>query len=215
MLSASGDGQPMIRNELLAALPPEALDRVRPHMQQVTWVTGQELHAAGHPLEHVYFPKTALVSLTADTGDNRHIEVDLTGREGMVGAAALLNPEAIAVHDALVQIEGTAFRIRSDVMRDLMEQVPALRNRCLRYLQFLMVQISQAAACNARHKLPERLARWLLMARDRTDSDELLITHELLSYLLGVRRASVSVVVSALQAQGLVSLSKVAFSDGR
>ena len=204
----SGSGQATIRNELLAALPPEALQQVPPHLQRVTWVIEQELHEVGAFLEHVYFPESGLVSLTADTGDNGLVEVGMTGREGMVGATALLNPDAVAVHRALVQIGGTALRIRSGKLRELTEQVPVLRDRCLRHLQFLMVQTSQSAACNARHELPERLARWLLMVRDRADGDEVPMTQEFLSYMLGVRRAGVSVVASALQAQGLIQQSR-------
>ncbi len=208
MSFASGNGQPTIRNELLASLPPEALERVRPHLQRVTWVIEQELHPVGDPLDHAYFPESALVSLTADTGDNSFVEVGMTGREGMVGASILLNPDAVAMHRAIVQIGGIGFRIRSSTLRNLMEQVPALRDRCLRYLQVLMVQTSQSAACNARHELSERLARWLLMVRDRADSDEVPMTQEFLSYMLGVRRAGVSVIASALQAQGLIQQSR-------
>ena len=204
MSFASGDSQPTIRNELLSALPPEELERLRPHLQRVTWVIEQELHEAGAPMEYVYFPDSGLVSMIADTGDSGFVEVGMTGREGMVGVAALLNPEAIAVHRALVQIGGGALRIRSDALRGVIEQVPALRGRCLRYLQFLMVQTAQAAACNARHELSERLARWLLMVRDRADGDDVPMTQEFLSYMLGVRRAGVSVIASALQSQGLI-----------
>ena len=103
-----------------------------------------------------------------------------TNREEPVGTAALLNPDAVAVHRGIVQIGGTALRVQAHVLRGLVEQHPALRDRCLRYLQVVMVQISQAAACNARHELSERLARWLLMARDRVDSDELPMTQEFL-----------------------------------
>ena len=86
--------------------------------------------------------------------------------------------------------------------------MPALRDHCLRYVQFVMVQIAQSAACNARHDMPERLARWLLMSRDRIDSDELPMTQEFLSYMLGVRRAGVSVVANALQSTGVIRLSR-------
>ena len=112
------------------------------------------------------------------------------------------------MHRALVQIGGTALRVRSDVLRELIEQVPSLRNCCLRYLQLLMVQTSQSAACNARHGLPERLARWLLMVHDRSEGDEVPMTHEFLSYMLGVRRAGVTIIASALQTQGLIQQTR-------
>ncbi len=189
MSSMPDTSQLPIRNELLAALPGDVLAQLRPHLRRASLVFEQEVHGIGNPVDSVYFPESGLVSLTADTGDNGWVEVGLTGREGMVGVSALLNPDAVAVHRALVQIAGTALRVDAVTLRRQMDQQPALRDRCLRYSQFLMVQTSQAAACNARHELPERLARWLLMTRDRVDSDEVPMTQEFLSYMLGVRRA--------------------------
>ena len=200
--------QPAFRNELLAALPSDVAAQLRPLLRRVSLAIEQVLHEVGNPIDYVYFVESGLVSLTAETGDNGFVEVGMTGREGLVGTAALLNPDAVAVHRALVQIGGTALRMDAATLRGLVEQNPALRDRCLRYLQVVMVQTSQAAACNARHDLPERLARWLLMVRDRVDSDEVPMTQEFLSYMLGVRRAGVSVVASALQAQGLIQQSR-------
>ena len=208
MPSTSDPDQPSFRNELLAALPKDVQAQLRPHLRRVSLSMEQELHEVGNPIDYVYFVEAGLVSLTAETGDNGFVEVGMTGREGLVGTAALLNPDAVAVHRAIVQISGTALRMDAPTLRGLVEQHPALRDRCLRYLQVVMVQTSQAAACNARHELPERLARWLLMVRDRADSDEVPMTQEFLSYMLGVRRAGVSVVASALQAQGLIQQSR-------
>ena len=149
-----------------------------------------------------------VVSLTADTRDHGQVEVGLTGREGLVGASAILNPKSYSVHRAFTQAEGGAYRLSSSVLRSAVERSATLRDRCLRYLEMLMVQTSQAAACNARHNLPERLARWLLMVRDRIDSDDLPMTQEFLSVMLGVRRSGVSVAASTLQAGGLIQLSR-------
>ena len=98
--------------------------------------------------------------------------------------------------------------MRALAFREALAVMPALRDQCLRYVQFVMVQTAQSAACNVRHELPERLARWLLMCRDRTDSDELPMTQEFLSYMLGVRRAGVSVVANALQSTGFIRQSR-------
>ncbi len=208
MSVALNDVQPAFRNELLAALSAQDTELLHPHLQRVTLVMGQVLHEAGNRFEDVYFVEDGLVSLTADTGDNGLVEVGMTGRDGLVGAAVLLDSEAVSVHRAVVQVPGHAMRIRVLAFVEAVAQSSALRDRCLRYLQVTMVQTSQSAACNARHELPERLARWLLMTRDRVDSDELPMTQEFLSFMLGVRRAGVSVVTSALQAQGLIQQSR-------
>ena len=109
-----------------------------------------------------------------------------------------------SVHRAFSQVPGEVCRMSSEALRSAVEQSQSLRERCLRNVEMLMVQTSQVAACNARHNLPERLARWLLMVRDRTDSDNLPMTQEFLSVMLGVRRSGVSVAASTLQAAGLV-----------
>jgi len=192
------------RNELLRALPADDLDRLRPHLRPVTLVLSQILHEAEAPIDEVYFIEAGLASLTADTSDNGLVEVGMTGREGLVGVAVLLSPEPASIHRAFIQMPGRAFRVRATVFRELVEASPALRDRCLRYVQVLLVQNSQVAACNARHGLPERLARWMLMSWDRADSEELPMTQEFLSYMLGVRRAGVSTVANALQSQGLI-----------
>lgn len=192
------------RNELLSALPPEDVERLRPQLQHVTLVLNQVLYEQGGPMDEVYFVQDGVVSLTADTGDNGTVEVGMTGREGLVGANVLLDPGAVSVHRAVVQVPGHAIRMRTAAFREAVEHSPALRDRCLRHVQVTLTQASQGAACNARHELPERLARWLLMTRDRVDYDELPLTQEFLSQMLGVRRAGVSVVTTTLQSQGLV-----------
>ena len=208
LLNPAASVLPKFRNKLLASLPAEERAQLLPHLQCVTLVINQVLHEAGNSLDDAYFVERGLVSLTANTGDNGLVEVGITGFEGLVGTSALLNPHPIATHRALTQMGGTAWRIRSAALRDAAERLPVLRDRCLRYLQFLMVQTAQAAACNARHELPERLARWLLMSHDRADGNMLPMTQEFLSYMLGVRRAGVSMVASALQAQGLIQQSR-------
>ncbi len=201
-------GSAGFRNELLQALPPDELALVRPCLLPVTLVLSQILHEAEAPIDEVYFLEAGLVSLTADTSDNGFVEVGMTGREGFVGITVLLNPEPLSVHRAFVQIPGRAYRVRAKTFRELTETLPVLRDRCLRTIQVMLMQSSQIAACNARHDLPGRLARWLLMSRDRIDGNDLPVTQEFLSYMLGVRRAGISVVANSLQAQGLIRQSR-------
>ena len=134
-------------------------------------VAGQVLHEANSPIAEVFFVENGVISLTADTRDLGRVEVGLLGREGFAGASVLLNADPWSVHRAFSQVPGEVCRMSSEALRSAVEQSQSLRERCLRHVEMLMVQTSQVAACNARHNLPERLARWLLMVRDRTDSD--------------------------------------------
>jgi CRP-like cAMP-binding protein len=196
------------RNELLRALPADELQRLRPHLAPVTLVVSQVLHEAETPIDEVFFLESGLAFLTADTRDHGLVEVGTTGRDGFVGLPVLLSPEPVSVHRAFVQVPGRAYRLRAAVLREMAGALPTLRDRCLRYIQVMLMQNSQIAACNARHELPGRLARWLLMSRDRIDGDDLPMTQEFLSTMLGVRRAGISVVANALQTQGLIRQSR-------
>ena len=207
--AANGAGaRPPFRNCLLGALAPAALETLRPHLLgPVELAQAQTLHVRGHPVVDVFFPEAGVVSLTAGTSDG-DVEVGLTGREGLVGVAVLLDPEAIAVHQAFVQIPGAAWRVPAPALRRAVAQSPALREHLLRYVHSLMAQSGQTAACNARHTLPQRLARWLLMAHDRVEGDELALRQEAVSLMLAVRREGVSVAAGTLQANGLIRQSR-------
>jgi CRP-like cAMP-binding protein len=173
------------------------------------------LHERATPIADVFFIENGITSLSSDTLDEGQVEVGLTGWEGFVGATVVLNPNAVAVHRAFLQVSGSAYRMSAAALRAAIERSDSLRDRCLRYVELLMVQTSQAAACNARHNLPERLARWLLMTRDRVDTDHLPVTQEFLSIMLGVRRAGVSLAASTLQTGGLIrqSLGRITILD--
>ena len=175
-----------------------------PGPTRVSLVSQQVLHEREAPIVDVFFIENGIASLSADTLDEGQVEVGLTGWEGFVGASVILNPDADAVHRAFVQVSGSAYRMSAVVLQAAIERSDSLRDLCLRYVELLMVQTSQAAACNARHNLPERLARWLLMTRDRVDTDQLPVTQEFLSIMLGVRRAGVSLAASTLQSGGLI-----------
>jgi CRP-like cAMP-binding protein len=191
-------------NAILAALPSSDIETLRPHLTKVSFTLKQVLHERGRRVASVFFMENGVASLTADTSDGAQVEVGLTGREGFVGMSVVLNPTATAKHRAFIQAEGSAFRIASPQFRAAMAQSDTLRDHCLRYVDVLMGQTSQLAACNARHNVSQRLARWLLMMRDRMDDDELPMTQEFLSIMLGVRRAGVSLAASTLQTDGLI-----------
>jgi CRP-like cAMP-binding protein len=183
MASNHGNQVSTFRNEILASLSDDDIKALRPTLSRVSLVSQQVLHERATPIADVFFMENGIASLAADTLDEGQVEVGLTGWEGFVGASVVLNPDAFAVHRAFVQVEGSAYRMSAVALRTAIKQSDSLRDHCLRYVDLLMVQTSQAAACNARHNLHERLARWLLMTRDRVDTDHLPVTQEFLSIM--------------------------------
>jgi CRP-like cAMP-binding protein len=179
-------------------LPPDDLARLRPRLEAVELPLRHVLHAPGEPIEAVYFPETGYVSMLAYMEDGDAAEVGLAGHEGLVGLPVLLGADHDDI-EAMVQSPGTALRMDAQAFRDEMEHIPAFRTLLLRYALVHHGQVARTAACNGRHHINDRLARWLLMAHDRAEGDEYPMTHEFLSMMLGVRRAGVTVAAGALQ----------------
>lgn len=181
---------------------------MRPHLTRVRLVSAQILYEAGERIEHAYFVEQGVVSMVAeaDGGDAElgMTEIGMIGRESLVGLPVLLQPDAISYGRTLVQIPGVALRIPSSTLRELAATIPALQDALYKALQILMSTMAQTAACNSRHALPERLARWLLIAHDRVEGDEMPLTQEFLSIMLGVRRSGVTVASAALEQAGLI-----------
>ena len=183
-----------ISNRLLVALAPTDLHRLSRGLELVPLPHKQTLASPNALIDHVYFPQQGMVSLVQPLENGAMIEVGMIGNEGLVGMPILLGAETSPL-EAMVQIPGSALRIEAGVFRDEVGRCTALLGLLLRYVQALHIQVSLSAACNARHSLPERLARWLLMARDRATSDRMPLSHEFLAMMLGVRRAGVTVAV--------------------
>ncbi|HUQ33572.1 MAG TPA: Crp/Fnr family transcriptional regulator [Pyrinomonadaceae bacterium] len=195
--------QTSTENLLLAALPREEYERLTPHLREVSLKLNQVLFNPGDEIAYAYFPTDSIVSLLTDLSDGSGMEVGLVGREGLAGISVILGGSETKV--ATVQAVGHAFKIRADVLREDFRRGGALQTGLLRYTHALMTQISQSVVCNARHPLPGRLARWLLMYHDRLGRDEFELTHEFMAAMLGVRRASVSEVAIELQRMGFIS----------
>jgi CRP-like cAMP-binding protein len=202
-MPASDQSAPPPRNRLLAALPPEVLARLRPMLKPVELPLRHTLYAAGEPITAVDFPETGWVSMLATLENGEAAEVGLIGREGMVGLPLLLGTDRAPI-EAMCQAGGTALRLDAAAFRDALAASPALRTILLRYAMAFTVQVSQTAACNGRHQVEDRLARWLLMAHDRAEGDTFPMTHEFLSMMLGVRRAGVTVAAGVLQKASLI-----------
>ena len=196
-----------IQNELLAAMPRKAYAALAPALVPVSLVFGEVLYAADAPIVHVYFPCESMVSLLLPVEDHFDVEVGLVGREGMVGASLALGITESPVK-ALVQGGGSALRLSAPRVRRELASTPALQRAVNRYLHSLMQQITQTAACNRFHVVEARLARWLLMTRDRMRSSRFRMTHEFLSHMLGVRRVGVTEAASSLQRKKLIEYTR-------
>jgi len=184
-------------------LPPNDLARLRPRLEAVELPFRQVLHAVGEPIDAVWFPETGYSSMLAYLEDGDAAEVGLIGNDGMVGLPVLLGADHDDI-EAMVQSPGTALRMNAAAFRAELERIPAFRTLLLRYALVHHGQVARTAACNGRHHIDQRLARWLLMAHDRAEGDEFPMTHEFLSMMLGVRRAGITVSAGQLQKPGYI-----------
>jgi CRP-like cAMP-binding protein len=190
--------QSLTRNLLLSRLDPADFALLQPDLERVELNRGEALVRAGAPIQFLHFPEGGVISIVADTRD-REIEVGLVGREGLVGAPALLGTDA-GRDRSFVQIDrATALRIATVPFLAAIERSARLQQVLLRYVQVLLVQVARTAACNAANGLPQRLARWLLMCHDRIDHDAMPLTHALMAMMLGVRRSGVTVTLHLLE----------------
>ena len=192
------------RNHLLAALAPDDLARLRPHLEPVTLEKGKVPTEPGRPMTLVLFPEAGIVSMLAIARDKRRrIEAGMIGREGMVGLPVVLGTDA-ELHETLVQADMRGWRLPSDVLRRAMADSPALHGVLLRYVQTFMAQTAHTLLANTTHRMDARLARWLLMTRDRLDGDDLPLTQPFLSNMLGANRPGITLAVRSLGAAGLI-----------
>jgi CRP-like cAMP-binding protein len=194
-------------NSLLAALPRKAYLALIPDLAPVTLVFGDVLYEPEAEIRDVYFPVRSVVSLLTVVDGHSALEVGLVGHEGMVGIPLALGMSVSPVR-ALVQGAGAAMQMSARSFRSAFDASPPLRRDLHRYAHGLMAQITQTAACNRFHVVAARLARWLLMTRDRVHSAEFRLTQEFLSHMLGVRRVGVTHAASALQRRGLIEYSR-------
>jgi CRP-like cAMP-binding protein len=206
-MANSTQQQTRVRNGLLAALSPEDWAHLEPDLEAVELPFDQTVHAADGPVDAVFFVETGMVSLIVTLEAGEQVECGLAGREGLIGLP-LVYGNSHALTEARVQMEGTALRIGAAPLRAGMERSAALRGLLLRYALAFHAQVTLTAACNARHAIEQRLARWLLTAHDRAGADEFAMTHEFLSLMLGVRRPGVTIAAGILQKAGLIHYAR-------
>jgi len=206
MLMRVADQVP-VANKLLAALPRAEYRRLLASLEPVTLAFGEILYEPGDAIRHVYFPNDSLVSLITLADHQLALEVGMVGREGMVGVSFALGI-ALSPVRALVQGGGTAMRMKAALFRKELRQSLSLQREVLLYTHELMVQVAQTAACNRFHVVEARLARWLLMTRDRVGSDHFRLTQEFIGHMLGVRRVGVTNAAHALKQRKLIDYSR-------
>jgi CRP-like cAMP-binding protein len=176
-------------------------------METVSLNFQQIIYAPNQSIDYVYFPNSGIISLVNITEDGRTIEAAMVGNEGMAGIPVFLGADRMP-GQAISQVVGNALRMKADVFKYEVTPDTSLYNLLLRYTQALLNQISQSVACNCLHSVERRCCRWLLMCHDRVRSDQFTLTQELLSQMLGVRRASVSEVAATLQKEGLIRYNR-------
>jgi len=195
--------RPPVENHLLSALPAEEYKRLLPSLLPVTFRLGEVLYESSGLLNHVYFPTTSVVSLLYAMEEGTTAEMGLTGNDGVVGVALFLGGDTTP-NRAVVQIAGGAIRMEAATLRQEFARGGSFQHLLLNYTQALITQISQTAVCNRLHSVEQRLCRWLLLSHDRVKSDELAMSQEFISNMLGGRRESVTVAARRLQDAGLI-----------
>ena len=195
------------QNRLLTGLSARSRNNVLQSCESKELPFADVIYQPGDRMGHVYFPTEGFVSVVAVLDDGGELEVGLVGSEGMIGASLVLGVDVCA-DLAIVQREGTALRMTAGDFRRHCEQDKVLRGEIQRYLYVCVTQLAQVAACTGYHLVQARLARWLLMSRDRARSNEFHLTQEFLAYMLGVRRVGVTQAAAALQAKGLIRYSR-------
>lgn len=194
-------------NLLLRSLAARDRYTLLPEDEPIEMRVGARVMTAGQRLAHVHFPIDCAISLLVEATDFPLLEIGLIGREGMLGVPLILGVGQSSV-SAFVQAPGLAWRIEAARFGRCIDASERLRRRMHRYVHVHMTQLTEAAACKHFHKLAARLARWLLMSADRLQLDELALTHEYLSRVLGVRRAGTTLAARGLQDRGLIAYSR-------
>jgi CRP-like cAMP-binding protein len=196
-----------LQNVVLSSIPARELKRLGPNLESVSLTFGEILYQPGDRISHVYFPTNCLISLLTVVDKRRSLEVGMVGNEGMAGMPFILGVGVSGVR-ALVQGGGAALRMEAASFRTEFGRNHGLQQALHRYTYALMAQISQTAACNRFHGAEQRLARWLLMTRDRVHSERFALTHAFLAHMLGLRREGVTEAASALKRRGLIEYTR-------
>jgi len=200
-IAASSTDAP--KNYLLAALPAGEFKRVQSNLSPVSFKLGEVLYESGDKMNYVYFPTTAIVSLLYIMENGATAEIGIVGNDGLIGVSLFMGGDTTTSR-AIIQSAGDAFKMNAKDLKDAFALGGAFQQMLLRYTQALITQISQTAVCNRLHSLEQQLCRWLLLSHDRLESDKLVMTHDLISNMLGVRREGVTLAAQKLAKRKLI-----------
>ena len=195
------------KNLILNSLPKEDYEQLLSDLEEVELELGQVIYRAEEPIKYVYFPNNAMISVIANTQSGQSAEVGVIGYEGIIGIDDMPGSDR-TLNENIIQLADGAMRAEIDVIREEFKRGGELQHSILRFARLLMVQISQTALCNRLHSVEERLARWLLMCRDRSATDDLHLTQQFLLIMLGVNRATVTLSAITLQHLGYIEYSR-------
>ena len=196
-----------LQNHLFSSIPAIEWARLLPHIEETDLPLGKVLYEPNFKMSHVYFPSTAIVSLLYELEDGSSAEIAIVGNEGIVGIAIFMGGESTSSR-AVVQSAGGGYRIKSSIFLEEFNRAGPVMHLLLRYTQALITQMTQTAVCNRHHTLDQQFCRWLLLSLDRLPSNELVMTQELISNMLGVRREGVTEAALKVQKAGLIKYAR-------
>lgn len=200
----AADPNEVVKNYLLAALPAEEFKRIIPKLETVSFKLGDVLYEADEKMSHIYFPTTAVISLLYIMENGSTAEIGIAGNDGAVGIALFMGSETTPSR-AIIQSAGEAFKMKSADLLAEFKRGEIFQMLLLRFTMALFAQISQTAVCNRLHSVEQQLCRWLLLSHDRLNSDKLVMTHDLISNMLGVRREGVTLAAKKLAERKLIT----------
>jgi CRP-like cAMP-binding protein len=190
-------------NRILARLSRAELNLLEPNLETVDLPVRKQLHPRNKRIEHVYFPESGIASVVAN--GPHALEIGIIGREGMTGVALVMGIDERPRHETFIQVAGKGHRLSANHLREATEAIPTLRQALLQYAYAFMTQMADTALSNGRHKIEERLARWLLLADDRLDNNHIPLTHEFLGVMLGTARPGVTIALQELERRGWIT----------
>jgi CRP-like cAMP-binding protein len=196
--------QSSCHNRLLAKLPVEEYERLAPHLEAVTLGLGDIVYQSGGHIDYIYFLTHGIVSLLYTMENGMSAEIGIVGNEGVIGIALFMGGDTMP-NRALVQSAGSAVRLKAQFLQDEFKRGGEFHRLLLRYTQGLVTQISQTAVCNRLHSVELQLCRWLLLSHDRLQTNELIMTHDMIANMLGTRREGVTIAAGKLQDAGLIN----------
>jgi CRP-like cAMP-binding protein len=192
-----------LKNHLLAALPEKEYARIQSKLEPVSFKLGEVLYESGDKMDYAYFPTTAIISMLYIMENGATAEIGVVGNDGLIGGALFMGGDATTSR-AIIQSEGNTFRMKAADVKVEFALGGIFQKIALRFTQALMTQISQTAVCNRLHSVEQQLCRWLLLSHDRLDTDKLVMTHDLISNMLGVRREGVTLAAQKLAKRKLI-----------